>query len=152
MEFITAEEYLSHFYKIENARKDLPLADENYTEQWREYSGQNFLKFIKERFLIESDKYNFSEPAKMMLTFTKTMGGTLPVIFTANHEDFRKMEALINGRDTLRELPPTVNAFTISARNKKIYNHRIILLNDELYSNISAENFGLNEIEWLKKS
>ena len=152
MEFITAEEYLSHFYKIENARKNLPLADENYVKQWQEYSGQNFFEFMKEKFLIETDKYKFNEPAKIILTFTKTMGGTLPVILTFNHEDFIKMEALINGRNVLSELPPTVNAFTISARNKKIYNHRIILLNDAPYSNISAENFGLNETEWLKKS
>lgn len=152
MEFITAEEYLSHFYQTENAPENLPLADENYLEQWQGYSGQNLLNFIKERFSIDTDKYKFSNPAKIMLTFTKTMGGTLPVIFTSNHEDFKKMEALISGRDDLRELPLTVNAFTISARNKKIYNHRIILLNEAPYSNIAADNFGLNTAEWLKKS
>ena len=152
MEFMTAKKYLSHSYSIPNVTLRLPLEDEDYVKHWQRYNEQNVLEFLKEEFQIKADKYNFKEQAKITLTFTNTMGGNLPVIFTSNHEDFVMMEALLNGRDNLRELPLTVNAFTLSARNEKIYHHRVILLNEAPYSNVSADKLGLNTDEWLKKS
>ena len=149
---MTAAEYLSHSYSMPEPQPELPLTDEDYVKQWQRYSGQNVLEFLKEEFQIETDKYNFQEQTKITLTFTRTMGGNLPVVFTSNHEDFVMMEALLNGRDNLRELPQTVNAFTIPARNEKIYRHRIILLNEAPYSNVSADKLGLKVDEWLKKS
>lgn len=136
---MTAKEYLSHSYSIPEPQPELPLADEDYVKQWQKYNGQSVLEFLKEEFLIKTNKYNFKEQSKIMLTFTNTMGGNLPVVFTSNHEDFVMMETLLNGRDNLRELPLTVNAFTIPARNKKIYRHRIILLNEAPYSNVPAK-------------
>ncbi len=152
MEFMTAKEYLSHSYSIPNATIKLSFEDEDYIKKWQKYRGQDFLEFLKEEFIIKMDKYKFKEQAKITLTFTKTMGGTLPVIFTSNHEDFVMMEALLNGRENPRELPLTVNAFTIPAKNEKFYRHRVILLNEAPYSNVSADKLGLNADEWLNKS
>jgi hypothetical protein len=42
------------------------------------------------------------------------------VIATGSHEDFRVMEALLNGREERSNLPLTVNAFTIKAKAEKI--------------------------------
>ena len=149
---MTAAEYLSHSYSMPEPQPELPLTDEDYVKQWQRYSGQNVLEFLKEEFQIETDKYNFKEQAKITLTFTRTLGGILPVVLTSNHEDYVMMEALLNGRDELRELPLTVNAFTIPARNENIYRHRIILLNEAPYSNVPAEKLGLKADEWLQKS
>ena len=62
------------------------------------------------------------------------------------------MESLLNSRENLREIPLTVNAFTIQAKNEQIFQNRIILLNEAPYSNVSADKFGLQADDWLKKS
>ena len=94
---MTAEEYL-----LQNLPPKLPLADEEFVRRWQKYTGQNVLEFLEKEFLIDTKKYDFEEQANITLTFTKTMGGSLSVIFTSNHEDFIKMESLLNGRDNLR--------------------------------------------------
>lgn len=149
---ISAEEYLSHSYSIPDMPPELPLADEEFVQKWRKYNGQNVLEFLEEEFLIDTKKYDFEEQAKITLTFTNTMGGNLPVLFTSNHEDFIKMVSLLNDRDNLREIPLTVNAFTIQAKNERIYQNRIIVLNDAPYSNVSADKLNFKADEWLKKS
>lgn len=149
---ISAEEYLTHSYSMPEPLPKLPLTGEEFVQKWRKYNGQNALEFLEEEFLIDTKKYDFEEQAKITLTFTSTMGGNLPVIFTSNHEDFIKMESLLNGRDHLREIPLTVNAFTIQARNERIYQNRIILLNEAPYSNVSADKLSLKADEWLKRS
>lgn len=68
------------------------------------------------------------------------------------HEDFRAMEAVLNGREQSRELPPTVNAFTIEARAELVYRHRLLLLNRAPYSNIPAEALGLSTEDWMERS
>lgn len=149
---MTATEYLSHSYKIPEPQPSLPLDDEDYVRKWQEYKEQDLLTFLKERFSMDTDKCDFKNSTGMALSFVKTMGGELPVVFASNHEDFVIMEALINDRESLREIPKTVNAFTIEAKNEKIYHHRVILLNNAPYSNVSAEKLNLSEDEWLKKS
>ena len=58
----------------------------------------------------------------------------------------------MEGRREKRELPLTVNAFTIEARAKSISRHRILLLNRAPYSNVPAGAMGLTEADWLERS
>ena len=74
------------------------------------------------------------------------------MIATGCHEDFRAMDAVLNGRGEERELPLTVNAFAIEARAEPIYRHRLLLLNRAPYSNIPAEALGLSAEDWLERS
>lgn len=87
----------------------------------------------------------------MKIEFKQTLCGQLPVISTANHDDFSQMTALLTAREA-KKYPLTVNAFTIPCRAEKIYQHQVILLNAAPYSNISAEKIDLSVEEWLKKS
>ena len=92
-------------------------------------------------------KFYWKNVAAMKIKFKQTLGGLLPVISTANHDDFCQMVALLTGRE-LKKYPLTVNAFTIPCRAEKIYRHRVILLNAAPYSNISAEKIGLSVEDW----
>lgn len=74
------------------------------------------------------------------------------MIGTGCHEDFRAMDAILNGREKDRELPLTVNAFTFEARAERIFRHRVLLLNRAPYSNIPAEILGLSTEEWMERS
>ena len=82
----------------------------------------------------------------------ETLGGPLPVIVTGNHGDFLSVEAMLNGRDVLSGIPVTVNAFTMPARADKISGHRVILLGRAPYSNVPAQQLGLEEELWLERS
>ena len=82
----------------------------------------------------------------------ETLGGPIPVITTENQKDFRSVEALLNGRNVLSDFPITVNAFTLVARADKISGHRVILLGQAPYSNVPAQQLGLEEGVWLERS
>lgn len=149
---ITAQEYLQHKYILPEELPDLPLSDEEFLNQWEEAEGADVLKLLHENFDIDSNNYKWKDESKLKITFASTLGGHLPVIDTYNHDDFLNMEAVLNGRRKLGEYPATVNAFTISAKNLKIYHHRLILLNHAPYSNVPAYKLNLTDEEWLEKS
>lgn len=129
----------------------LPLADENFVSLWEEVSG-NAVTFLKQKFGLETEKFFWQDAKGMTIRLNSTLGGKLPVISTTNHKDFLNVEAVLNGKDNLSNFPPTVNAFTIPAKNKKIQRQRLILLNHAPYSNVPAEKLGLTAEDWLNKS
>ena len=148
----TAAEYLQHFYEIPAELPDLPLPDEAFTAQWQEAKGRGVLDFLADGLGLPAFDFQWEHEASLGLSFARTLGGRLPVISTGCHEDFRAMEALVANRQEKRELPVTVNAFTIEARAEKIFRHRLLLLNRAPYSNIPAEALGLGEEDWLDRS
>lgn len=148
---ITATEYLAYRYELPKIFPELPLADEEFISAWSAKENFDVLKFLSQEFKLPTEKFNWENIAALKIEFKQTLGGRLPVISTANHEDFCQMTALLTARE-LKKYPLTVNAFTIPCRAEKIYRHRVILLNAAPYSNISAEKIGLSVEEWLKKS
>lgn len=151
MEDMTAEEYLSHRYELPKKFPKLPLADEKFMSAWSEKENFDVLSFLSQEFELPTEKFDWKNVAALKIEFRQTLGGRLPVISTANHDDFCQMVALLTAREA-KKYPLTVNAFTIPCRAEKIYRHRVILLNAATYSNISAEKMGLSVQEWLKKS
>ncbi len=130
----------------------MPLTDEAFVRQWQKANGQEVLHFLKAAFLLPITNWHWENLPAMTLDFIQTLGGKLPVITTSSHQDFRQMYALLNGKNTLRELPPTVNAFTMQLLLPQCFHHRILLLNRAFYSNISATQMGLTTEEWLIRS
>ena len=148
---ITAAEYLAHRYELPKIFPELPLADEKFMTAWSEKENLDMLSFLSQEFELPTEKFDWKNVAALKIEFKQTLGGRLPVISTANHDDFCQMVALLTAREA-KKYPLTVNAFTIPCRAEKIYRHRVILLNAAPYSNISADKIGLSAEEWLKKS
>ena len=148
----TAAEYLQHHYEVPEERPMMPLADEAFVSRWQEAEGGGVLEFLSEELGLPVFSFPWEAEDDLRICFARTAGGCLPVIATGNHEDFRAMEAVLGGRQDKRELPLTVNAFTLEARAEGIYHHRLLLLNRAPYSSISAELLGLTEEEWLERS
>ena len=151
-ELLTAEEYLSHAYTLPEKWPQLPLPEEPFVWLWQECSGKETLDFLAEKFKLPVFDWHWDRADALSISFAHTMGGRLPVVSTGSHEDFRQMEALLNGRTEMRELPLTVNAFAMEARAESIFRQRVLLLNRAPYSNISAEALGLEEQDWLERS
>lgn len=144
--------YLKHRYEIPKEMPRLPLADEPFVAAWEETVGQGVLDFLSDRFGLPVADFSWQNTDSLKISFAASLGGKLPVVATESHLDFRTMEALLNGREALMELPPTVNAFTMQTKAKPIFHHRILLLNRAPYSNIPAEKMGLSEEDWLERS
>ena len=164
-EYQSASDYLKHCYDIPDSFPPLPPADEPFVDCWEwrretegaeqeksEVHGRKVLEFLAEGLGLHAGDFPWDNPSELRLGFVQTLAGRLPVITTGSHADFRRMEALVNGRGDALELPVTVNAFTIQARAKKIRRHRLILLNHAPYSNIPAKALGLAEEDWIARS
>lgn len=148
---LTAEEYLAHGYELPKTFPTLPLADEEFICAWSSKEKFEVLNFLGEKFSLPVKKFDWKKISALKIEFKQTLGGRLPIISTADHDDFCQMVALMTAGEA-RKYPLTVNAFTITCRAEKIYRHKVILLNAAPYSNISAEKLGLKVDDWLKKS
>lgn len=148
----SVDEYLSHCYAIPEKMPVLPLPAEGFVAGWKAAAGKGALDFLKEITGRNSTAFPLKETDALRIFLKETLGGPLPVIIAGNHEDFRSMEAMLNGRDVLSEIPVTVNAFTMLARADKIRGHRVILLGKAPYSNVPARDLGLEGEEWLARS
>ncbi len=148
----SAAQYLSRRYELPSRLPMLPMQDEDFVTSWQEAVGQDVLDFLSEGLGLPAAEYSWQNIEALRISFTATLAGRLPVVATRSHEDFRGMEALLNGRGKILAYPPTVNAFTLQARARKIFRHRVLLLNYAPYSNIPAEALGLPEEEWLERS
>lgn len=148
---MTAAEYLAHKYELPKIFPELPLSDEEFITAWSGKENFDVLRLLNQEFELPTEKFDWKNVAALKIEFKQTLGGRLPVISTANHDDFCQMVALLTAREA-KKYPLTVNAFTIPCRAEKIYRHRVILLNAAPYSNISAEKIGLSVEEWLRKS
>ena len=142
---MTAKEYLEHHYSIVRIFSSIPPADEEFVSKWREAQGDSAIEFLSELYGRELELRG-----TIKISFTQTLAGKLPVIDTENHDDFTILSAWLMNRDK-KELPLTVNAFTIPAQING-ERHRIILLNRAPYSNVPAEKLSLTAEEWLEKS
>lgn len=152
MQAQSADEYLQHAYEIPEDLPLIPLPDESFVSKWQEAKGGEVLDFLVDEFGLTAFDFVWREIDSLEISFAHTLGGTLPVLVTDSHEDFCFMEAILNGREQSRDLPRTVNAFTIEARAEPIHRHRVLLLNRAPYSNIPAEALGLSAESWLECS
>ena len=123
----TASEYLQHFYEVPEERPELPLADEAFVSQWQEAEGHGVLAFLAEDMGLPVFAFAWEAEEELRISFARTAGGRLPVIATGTHEDFRAMEAVLGSCEEKRELPLTVNAFTLEAKAEGIFRHRLLL-------------------------
>mgnify|MGYP006873037408 CR=1 FL=1 len=147
---LTAKEYLQHRYDV--SKNQMQLSDEPFVQSWKEAKGKDAIEFMDSALRLPAKNFTWENIDAIKISFAQTMGGRLPVIDTASHNDFRQMDALVNGKSQVRDLPLTVNAFTIQARAEEIYHHRVIILNRAPYSNIGAEKLGLENEDWLNRS
>ena len=148
----TINEYLSHCYPIPEMPSVLPLPSETFVASWKDAAGQDALDFLMEITCRSSMVFPLKDKGALRIFLKKTLGGHLPVITTGNHEDFRRVEAMLNGRDVLADVPITVNAFTLQARADNISGHRVILLGQAPYSNVTDQQLGLEEELWMERS
>ena len=147
-----AEEYLERRYEMLKEPPEFPLGDEAFVESWVHEPGIAVLNFLAERFSLPVERFAWRNPNAVSLTMADSLGGRLPVVGTADHQDFCNMVALLNGLKSSEEYPLTVNAFTMQAAAKEIHRHRLLLLNKAPYSNIPASKLGLGEEEWIERS
>ena len=148
----SAGEFLRHQYALPRNITKLPLADEDYLQKWQGAEAAEVLTFLQDKLALPAKANSWENEAALKIFFAETLGGRLPVITVESHHDFCLLEAILNGRQILLDLPQTVNAFTLRAKAAAILDQRIILLNRAPYSNISASLLGLQEDEWLHKS
>ena len=148
----SAAEYLARAYEIPASLPRLPLPDESFAGRWQEARGREAADFLADELKLPAYDFVWRERESLGISFAPTLGGRLPVVATGCHEDFRAMEAVLNGREEIRDLPLTVNAFAMEARAAPIYRHRVLLLNHAPYSNIPAASLGLSEEAWLERS
>ncbi len=148
----TAEEYLARRYEIQEEKPDIPMKDEAFVAAWDHKPEMAALDFLTARFSLPVERFVWRNPKAVSLTTADSMGGRLPVVGTSDHRDFCNMTALLNGLESAPEYPLTVNAFTMQARAKSIRRHRLLLLNNAPYSNISSQRLGLDKGEWLERS
>ena len=148
---MTAAEYLAHKYELPKEFPKLPLADEDFMSAWSAKENFDVLSFLSQEFELPTEKFDWQNISALKIEFKQTLGGRLPIISTANHDDFCQMVELLTAREA-KKYPLTVNAFTIPCRAEKIYRHRVILLNAAPYSNISSDKLSLTAQDWLKKS
>ena len=149
---ITVEKYLSHCYSIPEAPPVLPLPAESVAANWKEAAGSGAMDFLMEITGRNNIAFPLKDKDALRIFLKETLGGSLPVIVTGNHGDFRSVEAMLNGRNSLSDIPITVNAFTLIVRADKINGHRVILLGQAPYSNVPAQLLGLEEGVWLERS
>ena len=147
-----ADEYLEYCYPLPEKKQLLRTGDESFTAFWKEAKGSDVLRFLAENVSLAVYRFTFKNTDALRIFFAETLGGRLPVIVTGNHEDFCSMEAVLNRRRKAADYPLTVNAFTIEAREPKIFRHKVILLGSAPYSNIPADRLGLEETDWLERS
>ncbi len=151
--WLSADEYLSRRYEIlENISESVPMKDEDFITRWICAPGMPVLDFLEERFGLPVNIYPWHDKNSITITMAQSLGGKLPVIGTSNHDDFCNMTSMLNGKETVQEYPLTVNAFTMQAKAKSIYRHRLLLLNRAPYSNVPAERIGLSTDDWLDRS
>ncbi len=148
----SAADYLRHRYEIPEDLPQLPLEDEPFTAVWQETSGKAVLDFLANEFDLPAFDFDWERTGSLRITFANTLGGRLPVIMTADHQDFCNLDALLNARQAAQEIPLTVNAFTMQTRAPGVARHRVLLLNRAPYSNIPAEVLGLSGDDWLDRS
>lgn len=151
-ELMHAAEYLRHVYTAPAEVPALPLADEEYLAAWGSSDVTGVLPFLQDQFHIDTKGFTWEKPAEIRLIFTGTLAGRLPVICTSAHPDFCNLASLLNGRPEAMPYPSTVNACMMQARDKRIYHHRVLLMNAAPYSNVAAERLGLTAADWLEKS
>lgn len=144
--------FLKHCYDIPENLSKLPLEDESYVANWQKAEGKDVLRFLVDDLGLSALDFKWENEADLSISFTETLGGRLPVITTKSHKDLIFMDAVLNGREQIREVPATVNAFTMKTKAEAILGHRVILLNFAPYSNIPAEKMRLPWDEWLIRS
>ncbi len=143
------KKFLNHYYDIPKELPKLPLNDELFVSRWQKADGKDVLRFFTDVLGLAFSDFKWENMEALSISFAETLGGRLPIITTQNHRDLLYMDALLNGREKIREIPPTVNAFTMQTKAKDIFCHRIILMNIAPYSNVPADKIGLGKDEWL---
>lgn len=147
--FITAEEYLKHFYEIPQLPQ-LPLADEDFVSAWQKAEKNTAIDFLQNLYGVNFN-FDWRNVDAIKISFIQTLAGKLPSIYMENHDDFEALSSFLSNKTEIRKLPVTVNAFTMSTNIRGV-RHKIILLNRAPYSNISADKFNLTAEDWLEKS
>ena len=147
--FITADEYLKHFYEIPQL-PNLPLADENFVSDWQNAEKNAAIDFLQNLYGINFN-FDWRNVDAIKISFVQTLAGKLPSIYMENHDDFEALSSFLSNKTEIRKLPVTVNAFTMSTKIRGV-RHKIILLNRAPYSNVAADKLNLTAEDWLEKS
>lgn len=149
---IHAAEYLRHVYALPEKPSRLPLADEGYLDCWKEAGSKDAFLFFKENFQIASERFRWERQGDICLSVTATLAGHIPVIRTKSHMDFCNLVGIFDGRGTAMPYPETVNACMMQAKQKNVFHHRILLMNDAPYSSIAADKIDVPAGAWLEQS
>ncbi|MDR2780092.1 MAG: hypothetical protein LBB28_03100 [Synergistaceae bacterium] len=140
-EQLDANEYLEHKYEI-SKYPALSLPDEDAAVKWDIWLARPDTAPLTIRDIL-SDGEAWLE---------NTPAGRIPVIYTTSRENFLRTLQLLNPGASVRDVPGSVNAFTINSRSEDALGHRVILLNEAGYSGVSGKEMGMTEDEWIEKS
>ena len=149
---ITTDEYLTHCYTIPERPPVLPLPDEAFLSDWKEAEGKAAQELLAKNVNRAVAAVSLKNEKAFRVFLAETLGGHLPVVVTGERDDFLCMEAALNGREEIADIPVTVNAFAMQALTDKAHGYRLLLLGQGTYSNVPARSLGLEEKEWLERS
>ncbi len=149
---MTTDEYLSHCYIIPERPPVLPLPDEAFLSGWKEAKGKAAQELLAENVNRAVAAVSLKNEKAFRVFLAETLGGRLPVVVTGERDDFLCLEAALNGRKEIADIPVTVNAFAMQARTDQTPGYRLLLLGQGPYSNVPARSLGLEEDAWLERS
>lgn len=149
---ITTDEYLAHCYTIPERPPVLPLPDEAFLSDWKEAKGKAAQELLAENVNRAVAAVALKNEKAFRVFLAETLGGHLPVVVTGERDDFLCMEAALNAREEIADIPVTVNAFAMQAQTDKTPGYRLLLLGQGTYSNVPARSLGMEEKEWLERS
>ena len=149
---MTTDEYLAHCYTIPERPPVLPLPDEAFLSDWKEAEGKAAQELLAKNVNRTVAAVSLKNEKAFRVFLAETLGGRLPVVVTGERDDFLCMEAALNGRKEIADIPVTVNAFAMQALTDNPPGYRLLLLGQGTYSNVPARSLGLEEEEWLERS
>ena len=149
---MTTDEYLAHCYTIPERPPLLPLPDEAFLSGWKEAKGKAAQELLAENVNRAAAAVSLKNEKAFRVFLAETLGGRLPVVVTGERDDFLCLEAALNGRKEIADIPVTVNAFAMQALTDKAPGYRLLLLGQGTYSNVPARSLGLEEDKWLERS
>lgn len=124
--------------------KHRPPVDEPFVRLWKECVQAKYPLF---------PTLNLKEYPRIKVFLHDTGAGKLPVIFADQRGDFERIFCDVFYQGQQKALPPSMGAVMMKGlRDMLGINHRIILISNGYYSNISSEHMGLNGESWKEKS
>ena len=152
MYYLNAEEKLIYLSYIDNqlTKKRQGEADSLFVSVWRKWmrsAEQEGVQDVLNRHLLAKRPVHFAEPAQVLMDVYDSFAGEVPLLVFERDEDFEQfvVNAAYRG-----ETPADIHQMGASF----LFNSKVLLiaLSSKPYSNIPADEMGLDDAGWRRRS